>query len=180
MRTASVLSAAGVFCIMLVLAPPSVCFGQDRPISMDRARMERAASAPAWDRERHLKNLKDQLELLDLEQKIFQENEQKQALHSEQRQQQLKQQLETVDLEEKIQELRDQQQALQRRHRRDDLKRQMDTFAMERKVSELNRKRQAMQHQQRSEDLKRQIEQLSGELQKPGEPSQKDSPSKKQ
>jgi hypothetical protein len=179
MRTASVLSAAGVLCTMMVLAPPSVCFGQDRPISMDRARMERAASAPEWDRERHLKNLKGQLELLDLEQKIFQENEQKQAAYSEQRQQQLTQQIENVDLEEKIQQLREKQQALQQSHRREDLKRQVDMLEMERKVSELNRKKQALHHQQRREELQHQIEQLSAALKKPSEPPHTDSPSKK-
>ena len=153
MRTASILSAAGALCIMTVLIPPQVCFGQDRPVPIDRSRLERATPAPTWDREHHLKNVKNQLELLDLEQKIFQETEQKQALYNEQRKQQLQQQLENVDLEEKIQQLREKQQALQQQHRREDLKRQLDMFETERKVSELNRKRQVLQHLQRREEL---------------------------
>ena len=177
MRTGSVLSAAGVFCLMMVLAPRSACFGQDRPVLMDRTRIERAASAPVRDRKQQMKSLKNQLELLDLEQKISQETEQKQALYNQQRRQQLKQQIDSVDVEEKIQRLREEQQALQRRHRQEDLKRQVDMLEMERKVSELNRKKQALNHQQRREELQRQIEQLSAASQKAGEAPHTGSPS---
>ncbi len=180
MRTASILTATGVLCFIMVIGPLPACFSQDRPMPMDRVHLERAASAPVGDREHRLKSLKDQLKLLDLEQKIFQENEQKQALYNEQRKQQLQQQIENVDLEEKIQQLREQQQALQQRQRREDLKRQVDMLEMERKVSELNSKRQALNHQQRREDLQRQIELLTAAPQKSGESPRSDSTPKHQ